>query len=164
MAKGAETSAEASAALFWPADGVVVPPLKVLDVEWVGLGGRGGAAMARHQGERELELGEGWSGEEKGSWDRGRGGDCAVLLLDGVVQDRACGGAGVVDLGGAAPGWHSISALPVVVGGAGGKDKGVGRDPKASMRVSSVWVGDAGRAGRGPRSGGHGFWGERMGR
>ena len=33
VAKGAE-----GASLFWPEDGIIVPPLKVLDVEWVGLG------------------------------------------------------------------------------------------------------------------------------
>lgn len=127
--------------LLWPPEGLVLPRLAILDLEWLV---RARGSMTERQGQREREASASEDAMRDGAWDVAPVGDCALLLVDGVQRGRACGGAGTVGIAHASPGSHVVSVVPIKFLS---RDDGVGDqntpwvvDSDAAARSSRVWI------------------------
>lgn len=127
--------------LLWPPEGLVLPRLALVDVEWHE---RARGAMTKRQGQREREVSASDDGLGDGAWDVSAVGECALLLVDGVEQGRACGGAGTVDISQARPGPLVVSIVPVRFASQDDSvdDKNVPwvLDAHTAARSSRVWI------------------------
>ena len=122
--------------LVWPEHGAVLPELGVVDVEW----------RAEARGDLSRRVRERDDGRARpDAWHVKALGACAVVLVDGAVRGRGCGGAAVVTVPPLAPGAHSVRVVPVLVvpelpGGAAGAQAAWARDATAPVLESLVWV------------------------